>query len=403
MNRIDVINRLIAKNGYTRYLEIGTATRACFDNVACAQKTCVDPAVNGITYDFNMSSDEFFAQNTQKFDIVFIDGLHSAEQVARDVHNSLQCLNPAGCVVMHDCSPPDERHTNLDLCGTAWRVVYDLRVTRADLTVYTVDTDYGVGVVRKEPGQTISNFNPTYDFAVFAATRKETLGLISPAEFENLCAAELTSHPETALPDTSAAAPIIYVLIPTTKQRRQRLGELVASIQTHTENMRHCIVMYENSDGGWVPAIYNALAGISGYCALLGSDTLVEKDWLKNLWNAFIRAFPAGDGVAEPFNEIHGDRLCQHPFAHTTTIKKYLYPGYTHWYSDNDFTDQARRDNKLIYVPTARIQHKHAAIGAAPWDETYETVYDPKTVEKDRALYAARVASNYADVCNKLH
>jgi GT2 family glycosyltransferase len=174
--------------------------------------------------------------------------------------------------------------------------------------------------------------------------------------------------------------------------------ELLTSIETYTENMPHAVVIYENNDGGWVPAIHNAIAGLTGYCVLLGSDVVVEADWLRVLWAAFIDAFPSGDGVAEPYNEIHGAQLCQHPLAHTDTIKKYLYRGYTHWYSDNDFTDQARRDGKLIYVPDARVEHRHAAIGKAEWDSTYETVYNRDTNERDRLIYEQRRANGYTDI-----
>lgn len=191
---------------------------------------------------------------------------------------------------------------------------------------------------------------------------------------------------------------MIYIIIPTTKDRRPRLKELLDSIERYTENMKHCVVIYENSDGGWVPAILNAIEGITGICVLLGSDTVVEKDWLLSLWNGFIKAFPYADGVAEPYNELHGDRLCQHPMAHSDTIRKYLYEGYTHWYSDNDFTDQARRDGKLVYVPEARIEHKHVINGKAMPDETYMIVFNPETNEKDRQLYEKRKANGYQPI-----
>lgn len=190
---------------------------------------------------------------------------------------------------------------------------------------------------------------------------------------------------------------MIYIIIPTTKDRRPRLKELIESIQEHTQNVRHCIVVYENSDGGWVSAILNAIKDINGYCVLLGSDTIVEKDWLKNLWTAFVKAFPDGTGVAEPYNELHGDKICQHPLAHSSTIRKYLHPGYVHWYSDNEFTDRARADGKLIYVPEARIEHKHFTNGKAQVDETYKIVFNPQTNERDRMLYQKRKQNGFKD------
>jgi predicted O-methyltransferase YrrM len=51
----------------------------------------------------SMTCDEFFATNQFTFDIVFIDGFHHSDQVAKE--NSLRVLNPGGIIVMHDCNP----------------------------------------------------------------------------------------------------------------------------------------------------------------------------------------------------------------------------------------------------------------------------------------------------------
>ena len=39
------------------------------------------------------------------FDLVFIDGLHTYEQVKKDIINSLNCLKENGVVLVHDCMP----------------------------------------------------------------------------------------------------------------------------------------------------------------------------------------------------------------------------------------------------------------------------------------------------------
>jgi GT2 family glycosyltransferase len=191
--------------------------------------------------------------------------------------------------------------------------------------------------------------------------------------------------------------PIITICIPTTDERNSRLRELLQSIHDHTKNMRYRVLYYPNADGGWVKAVHNALEGIDGYVVLLGSDVIVEQDWLKNLWNVFIKAFPNGDGAAEPFNENHGSTLCNHPLAHSRTIKEYLHKGYIHNYSDNEFTDRLRAINKLIYVPEAKIQHNHVMNKKAQMDETYKIVLNPENFARDRELYSTRKAKNFHD------
>ena len=107
-----------------------------------------------------MTSDEFFEENQRTFDLIFIDGLHLAEQVLRDVYNSLAVLNSGGALLLHDCNPVDERAQtrNVDLAegstwnGDTWKVIAFLRCQRPELFTRVVDLDYGVGIVI--PGKT---------------------------------------------------------------------------------------------------------------------------------------------------------------------------------------------------------------------------------------------------------
>lgn len=94
----------------------------------------VDPLLGGT---HRMTSDAFFAANTEHFDLIFIDGLHQvppppchpsctsrppcesaihvlpnarawclqAHQLARDIDNALAVLAPGGTIVLHDCHP----------------------------------------------------------------------------------------------------------------------------------------------------------------------------------------------------------------------------------------------------------------------------------------------------------
>jgi len=179
---------------------------------------------------------------------------------------------------------------------------------------------------------------------------------------------------------------MIYIVIPTTPERRHRCDQLVKSIQENTHDIPYTICIYENNDGGWVPAVYNALQGIDDYVWLLGSDCIVENNAVKILWET-LEKYPEGFMVLEPYNELHGDTLCQHPFGHARMIRRYLDKRFTHWYSDNYFTLLAKKDGRLLYVPEAKIQHNHFVNGKAEVDETYKTIFNPETVEKDRLLF----------------
>lgn len=110
-----LLNALIEKYGYKSYLEIGVQNPANnFNkiNIHSRMKFGCDPEVHGL-HIFKMSSDEFFATMVSdfKFDLIFIDGDHTKEQVKRDFENSLRCLSPNGRIVIHDVLPENETGT----------------------------------------------------------------------------------------------------------------------------------------------------------------------------------------------------------------------------------------------------------------------------------------------------
>lgn len=87
--RYDLINAFINARKYKSFLEIGTAVGETFRAVNCEIKVSVDPCKEaGAT--FQITSDEFFATNRDRFDIVFVDGFHEWHQAERDVRNALK-------------------------------------------------------------------------------------------------------------------------------------------------------------------------------------------------------------------------------------------------------------------------------------------------------------------------
>jgi len=194
MFRYDVINRFIAErfNGNARYLEIGLNKSDCFNRVQSNNKVSVDPQPSyGASY--VMTSDTFFASikdSGRQWDIIFIDGLHIADQVHRDIQNSLEFSVDNGVVILHDCNPALWRHAHSDWKdfsgawnGSVWKALYYARTTGQYLT-YTVDTDYGIGIIDKtKPGSKIEHTNPFFDFGLMKSDRQRQLGLISVNEF----------------------------------------------------------------------------------------------------------------------------------------------------------------------------------------------------------------------------
>ena len=48
------------------------------------------------------TSDDFFSNNFQSFDLIFVDGDHSSEQVKKDINNSWKILNNGGYLILDD-------------------------------------------------------------------------------------------------------------------------------------------------------------------------------------------------------------------------------------------------------------------------------------------------------------
>jgi hypothetical protein len=151
-SRSNLINYLIGLYGYKSYLEIGVDSGENFENVDCHYKVGIDPTSNYSKVTFSMTSDEFFKINKDKFDIVFIDGLHISDQVILDIDNSLKILNPRGTIVLHDCLPHCEGAQDISKSqdhwnGDVWKAFAHYRAF-SNLTMFTMISDQGLGIIK---------------------------------------------------------------------------------------------------------------------------------------------------------------------------------------------------------------------------------------------------------------
>ena len=98
-----------------------------------------------------MTSDEFFLNNKKKFDLIFLDGLHTYEQTIKDIKNSLRFLNSKGVILVHDCLPKKiwnqivprvYGHWN----GDVWKAIVEAR-TYSNVSTFTCIADHGLGII----------------------------------------------------------------------------------------------------------------------------------------------------------------------------------------------------------------------------------------------------------------
>lgn len=189
MKRTEIIQTLINKIGAKKYLEIGMGPGLNFNSIECDYKICVDPTPT-VPVTYQLTSDDFFKQNKEYFDIIFIDGLHWGDQVYKDILNSLDVLNDGGYIICHDMNPHSEiiqRYPQSipesEWTGDCWKSWVKLKSERKDLEMFVIDTDYGCGVI-KIGHQELINFPEKLDWETLNNDRKNLLNLISVEKFK---------------------------------------------------------------------------------------------------------------------------------------------------------------------------------------------------------------------------
>jgi hypothetical protein len=170
MTRWDLINYFIQKYKYQSYLEIGILKGLNFKKIEVPVKVGVDPCIPrnfnspgafnaagvSLTKIFRMTSDEYFANYKEKFELIFIDGLHHRKQVKKDIINSLSVLEDNGTIICHDMNPRRKalqvspRRTKRGYwLGDCWKAWVDLRRERSDLEMVILKVETGCGIIRR--------------------------------------------------------------------------------------------------------------------------------------------------------------------------------------------------------------------------------------------------------------
>jgi hypothetical protein len=221
VNRIKAVQRALEGRAKPIYLEIGVSRGAAFRRVIADQKIAVDPAFKlsarsrrladsraRATHYFETTSDAFFANETtfleqHRIDVALIDGLHTYEQVVRDVENTVRYLRDDGIIFLHDCNPalavigrPAASYADFLAqqtgplvigvwSGDVWKAIVHLRSTRPDLQIAVLKCDLGVGIVRKGSPESRLAYSPAQiaklNYADLRADRERLLNLRPPA------------------------------------------------------------------------------------------------------------------------------------------------------------------------------------------------------------------------------
>lgn len=174
-NRISFIQKSISKFKYNscKYLEIGTHHNETFNTIPLPikNKFGVDPVSGG---NIRLTSDMFFKKNKKKFDVIFIDGLHTYEQCQRDIINSLKILSKNGIILIHDLLPKNRFHSQVprkqDLwTGDIWKTAVELNYSK-NIRFIIANIDHGVGIIKPKKNyvyKKMNKFLSKKDFKLF--------------------------------------------------------------------------------------------------------------------------------------------------------------------------------------------------------------------------------------------
>jgi hypothetical protein len=214
------IGQALATYSNPTYLEIGVREGESFRVATATRKIGIDPVAlpamkqlrSGEEF-YELTSDEFFSERASQvlqpasIHVALIDGLHEFRQVARDLFSLEPYMRPDGIVFFDDINP-----SSRDMASEAPPGVIDVRpgelwngdvwkigalIARAcpDLTLRTVDADYGVGVLSgfgaaiSRDVQAEIDECKALDYGELESSRRSLLNLVAPREFDAILSA----------------------------------------------------------------------------------------------------------------------------------------------------------------------------------------------------------------------
>lgn len=210
--RWDVVNTIAKSIQAKKYLEIGVENGSMMRRIDIEEKWGVDPvpqitAVQAANVFIPLTSNEFFAKNLSqslKFDVVFIDGDHRAEQVYQEVQHAISHLSEKGVICLHDCSPYSKQMQEVPLqsgwewTGDVWKAIAQIRSEGKHL-VRVINSDYGVAILLPNVSDDTDELSYLHEtrnmfklsWEDLAAHRTELLGILEPWEWREWLEAKL--------------------------------------------------------------------------------------------------------------------------------------------------------------------------------------------------------------------
>lgn len=185
VSRNGVVQAILNLFENPNYLEIGVNQGNTFNALKAGTKVAVDPkflfdheevaaTVPGTSF-WETTSDDYFgriATPETKFDVIYLDGLHTSEQTIRDLINAISFLKGDGVVVIDDVFPcsyiaslENRNHsrilsratvgTSSPWMGDVYRLVFFVETFCQQFSYATVNNNHGQLVLWREPREQV--------------------------------------------------------------------------------------------------------------------------------------------------------------------------------------------------------------------------------------------------------
>ena len=193
---------------------------------------------------------------------------------------------------------------------------------------------------------------------------------------------------------------MVYICIPTTKERRPRLKECIDSIRDTANYSDYSIVVYENFQEGCQVAVRKMISGLGdSLCVIINDDMTAEQDFLKNAVEAYKCTFPNNDGLGSLNEKTLCNQIAIIQMAPASLLYNYIYKGYVHYGADDELAQIFQKKDKFLVIENSIINHIHPLYDKKNkrpdlLDETYNSSRE-RLFEKDRALFVERKKLSY--------
>jgi predicted O-methyltransferase YrrM len=151
----EVILSIIKTTTCQKYLELGLYHGDLISKVSNIVKKAdgVDLIDNRKYFNFNFiqkSTDDFFKENNETYDIIFIDADHCFESVKKDFENSLKILSKHGIILIHDTDPMFKYLLAPGYCNDSFKMCNYIKENHPELNFINLPiSEAGLMIVNK--------------------------------------------------------------------------------------------------------------------------------------------------------------------------------------------------------------------------------------------------------------